>query len=221
MEPVKFVAVDRDDLEVVSTHLQDALVKVCDVLWRPQEKRVVVALSRFDWLSAEGTKPELRRCRSALRFERVLGCGGTLGQHDRDRLADIADFVMGNDRLLERREGRRGILPQRNYRHCRAEIGRGDDGVHAGALARGGGVDGADTSVRHRAAQDHRVQQVFAREIVDELAASAQQPPILDAFDRAADEHIGPALLVHAQSVIRQGGQLGSALVLRAWPKKR
>ena len=74
MEPVKFVAVDRDDLEVVSTHLQDALVKVCDVIWRPQEKRVVVALSRFDWLSAEGTKPELRRCRSALRFERVLAC---------------------------------------------------------------------------------------------------------------------------------------------------
>jgi hypothetical protein len=34
----------------------------------------VVALSRFDWLAAEGTKPELRRCRSALRFERVNCC---------------------------------------------------------------------------------------------------------------------------------------------------
>lgn len=74
MEPVKFVALDRDDLEVVSTHLQDALVRVADIIWRPQQKRVVVALSRFDWLSAEGTKPELRRCRSALRFERVNGC---------------------------------------------------------------------------------------------------------------------------------------------------
>jgi hypothetical protein len=74
MEPVKFVALDRDDLEVVSTHLQDALVKVADVIWRPQERRLVVALSRFDWLSAEGTQPELRRCRSALRFERVNSC---------------------------------------------------------------------------------------------------------------------------------------------------
>jgi Protein of unknown function (DUF2948) len=74
MEPVKFVALDRDDLEVVSTHLQDALVKVSDVIWRPQEKRVVVALSRFDWLSAEAPNPELRRCRSALRFERVNSC---------------------------------------------------------------------------------------------------------------------------------------------------
>src|SRR5262249_7468011 len=67
-------ALDRDDLEVVPTHLQDALVKVADVMWRPHEKRLVIALSRFDWLSAEGTKPELRRCRAALRFERVKCC---------------------------------------------------------------------------------------------------------------------------------------------------
>jgi hypothetical protein len=74
MEPVKFIALDPEDLEVVSTHLQDALVKVADVIWRPQENRLVIALSRFDWLAAEGTRPELRRCRSALRFERVNSC---------------------------------------------------------------------------------------------------------------------------------------------------
>src|SRR5262249_23563826 len=43
-------------------------------MWRPHENRLVIALSRFDWLSAEGTKPELRRCRAALRFERVKCC---------------------------------------------------------------------------------------------------------------------------------------------------
>jgi len=74
MEPVKFVALDRDDLEVVSTHLQDALVKVADIMWRPQEKRLVVSLRRFDWLSAEAVRPELRRCHSVLRFERVNSC---------------------------------------------------------------------------------------------------------------------------------------------------
>jgi hypothetical protein len=74
MDPVKFVAFDRDDLEVVSTHLQDSLVKVSDIMWRPQEKRLVVALSRFDWLAAEGGTGELRRCRAALRFERVTSC---------------------------------------------------------------------------------------------------------------------------------------------------
>ena len=74
MEPVKFVAFDRDDLEVVSTHLQDSLVKVSDIMWRPQERRLVVAVSRFDWLAAEGGNGDLRRCRSALRFERVTSC---------------------------------------------------------------------------------------------------------------------------------------------------
>jgi Protein of unknown function (DUF2948) len=75
MDPVKFVALDREDLEVVSTHLQDAEVKVADVHWRPAEKRLVLALDRFDWPAATCSQhPELRRCRSALRFERVLAC---------------------------------------------------------------------------------------------------------------------------------------------------
>jgi hypothetical protein len=54
--------------------LQDAVVKVSDVLWRPNESRVVVALNRFDWESAQSDRPEYRRRRSALRFERVLSC---------------------------------------------------------------------------------------------------------------------------------------------------
>jgi Protein of unknown function (DUF2948) len=74
MEPVKFVALDKDDLEVVSTHLQDATVKVADVHWRPQEKRLVIGVDRFDWLGAATSSPHLCRCRSALRFDRVLAC---------------------------------------------------------------------------------------------------------------------------------------------------
>ena len=71
---IKFVVLDEEDLEVVSTHLQDAVVKVADVHWRPAEKRVVVALNRFDWEGAQAEHPEYRRRRAALRFERVLSC---------------------------------------------------------------------------------------------------------------------------------------------------
>jgi hypothetical protein len=74
MDTVKFVALDKEDLEVVSAHLQDAEIKVADVHWRPAEKRLVLALDRFDWPGAMATTPELRRCRAALRFERVLAC---------------------------------------------------------------------------------------------------------------------------------------------------
>ncbi len=74
MDQLKFVVLDEEDLEIVSTHLQDAVVKVSDVLWRPRENRLVVALNRFDWESAQSANPEFRRRRAALRFERVLSC---------------------------------------------------------------------------------------------------------------------------------------------------
>jgi hypothetical protein len=74
MDPLKFVVLDEEDLEVVSAHVQDAVVKASEVLWRPQEKRVVAALNRFDWEGAQNARPEYRRRRTALRFERVLSC---------------------------------------------------------------------------------------------------------------------------------------------------
>ena len=80
MEKLKLVALDKDDVEVMSAHLQDALVKVGDIFWRPGEHRFVMALKRFDWMNAadpdafKSNSPEYRRCRTALRFERVTSC---------------------------------------------------------------------------------------------------------------------------------------------------
>ena len=61
MERLKLIALDRDDMEVVSAHLQDAVIKAADVHWRPSEKRVVVALNRFDWEAANGVAPASSR----------------------------------------------------------------------------------------------------------------------------------------------------------------
>ena len=83
MEELKLVALDKDDIEIVSAHVQDALVKVADILWQPREHRFVVALNRFDWMNAADARgpknpddaaPDYRRCRTALRFERVNTC---------------------------------------------------------------------------------------------------------------------------------------------------
>jgi len=74
MDLMKLVALDRDDIEVVSTHVQDAVVKVADIVWRPADKRLVVGLNRFDWESANCCEPGFQRRRSALRFDRVLAC---------------------------------------------------------------------------------------------------------------------------------------------------
>jgi hypothetical protein len=74
MDALKFIALDQDDLAVVSTHLQDAVVKVADVVWMPEDKRLVIGLNRFDWEATLEPDPQYRRRRSALRFDRVLAC---------------------------------------------------------------------------------------------------------------------------------------------------
>jgi hypothetical protein len=71
MQPLKLIALDQDDIAVVSTHLQDAVVKVADVVWLPEEKRLVLGLNRFDWEACGCEDPCYKRRRTALRFERV------------------------------------------------------------------------------------------------------------------------------------------------------
>ena len=73
-DPLKLIALDRDDLEVISAHLQDAVTKVGEILWRPAEHRVVIALNRFDWEAAQEAVPAFQRRRTALRFDRVMSC---------------------------------------------------------------------------------------------------------------------------------------------------
>jgi len=71
MDLLRLVALDTDDIEVVSTHIQDSVVKVADIMWRPAEKRAIIVLDRFDWESSHSPTPPYRRRRAALRFERV------------------------------------------------------------------------------------------------------------------------------------------------------
>jgi Protein of unknown function (DUF2948) len=87
-DELKLIALDKDDIEVVSAHVQDAMVKVADIFWQPRAHRFMLALNRFDWMSAVDPKldkADYRRCRTALRFERVTACKcRNLDQTDKD-----------------------------------------------------------------------------------------------------------------------------------------
>lgn len=70
---LKLIALDADDLAVISTHVHDADVRVADIVWRQGEKRLVVGMNRLDWeQTLMGARP--RRLISALRFDCVLSC---------------------------------------------------------------------------------------------------------------------------------------------------
>ena len=86
-EELKLVALDKDDIEVVSAHVQDARVRIGEILWEPRDHRFIMPVNRFDWMAAVDAmpnnkpynnrpenKPDYRRCRTALRFERVITC---------------------------------------------------------------------------------------------------------------------------------------------------
>ena len=71
MELLRLVALDDEDLAVISTHLQDAVVKVGDLAFVPKERRFALCARRFDWECDPGEKP--RRRLTGLHFERVTG----------------------------------------------------------------------------------------------------------------------------------------------------
>lgn len=70
----KLIAFDRDDLAVVSAHVQEASVTAADILWRQDDKRLVVGMRRLDWERVLAGEAAPGRLASALRFDRVLSC---------------------------------------------------------------------------------------------------------------------------------------------------
>ena len=71
---LKLIALDADDLAVISAHVQDARVQTGDIIWRQGEKRLVVGMNRLDWEQTLTGETSPRRLISALRFDRVLAC---------------------------------------------------------------------------------------------------------------------------------------------------
>jgi hypothetical protein len=72
--PLKLIALDADDLSVISAHVQDARVQAADIIWRQDEKRLVIGMNRLDWEQTLAGETSPRRLVAALRFDRVLAC---------------------------------------------------------------------------------------------------------------------------------------------------
>jgi hypothetical protein len=72
MDPLKLIALDEADLNVVSAHLQDAVSIVADLAYLPSDRRFVAMFNRFDWSTAVASGRGERR-QAALRIEQVRG----------------------------------------------------------------------------------------------------------------------------------------------------
>lgn len=70
MDLLRLVALDPEDLAVVSAHLQDALLRVDDMIYLPKEHRFALQVRRFDW-EAQSDTPQRRL--TCMHFEHVTG----------------------------------------------------------------------------------------------------------------------------------------------------
>jgi hypothetical protein len=68
-ELLKLIALDEEDLAVVSAHMQDAVIRLEDVAFLPGEHRFALVARRFDWEGRPGDAP--RRRLAGLHFDRV------------------------------------------------------------------------------------------------------------------------------------------------------
>ena len=153
---------------------------------RAGERAVDVAVAALERGALRGLEPQLLRLH-ADELGGVLRDVGIVGDHGGDRLTDIANRLAREDGLqvalaLDRAE------PHRDRREV-AEVGRGDDGVHAGQRGRLVGGDRLDARVRGRGAHDPHVQLARAVDVVDEVPGAAQQARVL----APQEGHVRPA----------------------------
>ncbi|MBO9590624.1 DUF2948 family protein [Devosia sp.] len=71
MTDLKLLALDTEDLAVLSAHVQDAVVRTVDMGYARGDRRFALLMNRYDWTEDKPRSKGLRK-RSGLHFDRVL-----------------------------------------------------------------------------------------------------------------------------------------------------
>ncbi len=89
---LKLVALDDQDLGIVSAHVQDAVMKIGDLQFMPTAKRFVLTMNRFVWEAKSGLfRQHNERRQAVLHFDRVLGA--KTNGIPRDKPAEILSLL--------------------------------------------------------------------------------------------------------------------------------
>ncbi|WEX88163.1 DUF2948 family protein [Sinorhizobium garamanticum] len=72
MDALKLLALDEEDLGVVSAHVQDAVFKVAGISYDPRRGQLFLVINRFVWENADGKRRSFERRRAVLSFKRVV-----------------------------------------------------------------------------------------------------------------------------------------------------
>ena len=88
---LKLVAKTKDDISVLSAHLQDSIVNVSDIAKLEKNKILLIQLNRFMWEDVEkGVFRKNKRIRTILKFENVLKVfSKNIDQNQKDKFLDF------------------------------------------------------------------------------------------------------------------------------------
>lgn len=89
MKQLKLMALDSQDLQVISSCCQDAVLKVGDLEYLAQQKQFTLSLNRFAW-EVDGKSKTSERRKSVLHFAQVKGVKiSGIDRHDKEMVLSL------------------------------------------------------------------------------------------------------------------------------------
>jgi len=88
---LKLLALNDDDLKVLSAHLQDSVILVKDIIFLKKSRTFLMMVNRFMWEDVErGIFRENKRIRCAIKFENVLEVKSrNISQKKKDKILEL------------------------------------------------------------------------------------------------------------------------------------
>jgi len=88
---LKLLALNDDDLKVLSAHIQDSVVLVKDIIFLKKSKTFLMMVNRFMWEDIElGIFRENKRIRCAVKFENVFEVKSrNVSQKKKDKILEL------------------------------------------------------------------------------------------------------------------------------------
>ncbi len=81
MTLLKLGALDEDDLQVMSSHMQDAVLRVGDIRYLAATKQLVIIANRFNWETADKPATGYQRRRTGIHFNTVTAVRSSRIKH--------------------------------------------------------------------------------------------------------------------------------------------
>ena len=93
MDRLKLIAMDDEDLNIVSAHVQDAALRAQDIMFDKRTRKLALALNRYVWerdgrITGERRRTPERR-RAMLHFERVRAVRSTGVKRDGEQVLSL------------------------------------------------------------------------------------------------------------------------------------